>query len=83
MFYCNQYSKEAKTGDLCLYNCTPEAVKWILDNLYCGKMSFQYVHVALSVYSFAQMYQILGVVELTKEVGLFNCISVFSFGECG
>ena len=67
MFY-GEFNKEAKQGIVSLHNVTPEAVQWVLENLYMGNNSLKDVKTALAVYSFAYMYQITGIVELCKHV---------------
>jgi len=73
---------EAKTGEICLHDCVPDAVKWVLENLYTGKTNLEHVYLALPVYTVAQMYQISGVVDLCVEflkgeMNVSNLSSIF------
>ena len=65
MFYTQ--TTEAKTGSVCFFH-HPDAVKWVLDNLYTGTTQLPDVSIALKVYKFSQMYQINSVSNICRDV---------------
>lgn len=66
MFYGSTH--EALTGTVVLHDCDPIAINWILENVYLGRSDIPNVVTGIMIYSVAQMYQMIGISNMCKNV---------------